>query len=62
MSDFLTGLGSLWQFVRRVPADDVANDARAIIRHPTRIRVADYRIGRRAARIAEKMNEDVELH
>lgn len=61
MSDFLTRRGSLWHFVRRVPAEFAACDRRVIIRHSTRIRVADDRLGRRAARVAEKMNEELEL-
>lgn len=62
MSDFLTRRGNLWHFVRRVPSEYAAYDTRVIIRHSTRIRVADDRVGRRALRIAEKMNEDLELH
>lgn len=60
MSDFLTRRGSTWHFVRRVPAPFVALDPRGIVRQSTRIRVADDRTGRRAARIAEKLNDDLE--
>ena len=60
MSDFLTRLGSLWHFVRRVPAEFATYDRRGIVRHSTHIRIADDRVGRRAARVAEKMNEDLE--
>ena len=52
MSDFLTRRGTTWHFVRRVPAEFAALDRRGVIRHSTRIKVADDRIGRRATRVA----------
>lgn len=61
MSDFLTRRGSTWHFVRRVPAPFVALDPRGIVRQSTRIRIADDRTGRRAARIAQKLNEELEI-
>lgn len=61
MPDFLTRRGNLWHFVRRVPLKFTAFDKRGIVRRSTRIRIADDRLGRRAARIAQKMNEDLEL-
>jgi hypothetical protein len=60
MSDFLTRRGATWHFVRRVPAEFARLDRRGIIRHSTRIKVADDRIGRRAARIAHTLNEELE--
>jgi len=62
MPDFLTRRGTTWHFVRRVPAEFAALDHRGIIRHSTRIRIADDRIGRRAARVAQKLNEALESH
>ena len=60
MSDFLTRRGSTWHFVRRVPAEFGALDLRGIIRHSTRIKIADDRLGRRASRVAEKLNSELE--
>lgn len=62
MSDFLTRRGAVWHFVRRVPAAFASFDRRGIIRHSTHIRVADDRLGRRAARIAETLNDALERH
>lgn len=62
MSDFLTRRGGVWHFVRRVPAEFATVDPRGIIRHSTRVRIADDRSGRRAARVAETLNEALELH
>lgn len=62
MSDFLTRRGSVWHFVRRVPSEFTPLDPRGIIRHSTRIRIEDDRTGRRAARVAQKLNEALELH
>ena len=60
MSDFLTRRGATWHFVRRVPAAFADVDRRGIVRHSTRIKVADDRIGRRAARVADTLNEELE--
>jgi integrase len=60
MSDFLTRRGATWHFVRRVPAAFAALDRRGIVRHSTRIKVADDRVGRRAARVADTLNEELE--
>jgi hypothetical protein len=60
MSEFLTRRGTTWHFVRRVPAEFSALDGRGIVRHSTRIKVAEDRVGRRAARIAETLNEELE--
>ena len=62
MPDFLTRRGSVWHFVRRVPAEFATADPRGIIRHSTRVRIADDRTGRRAARVAETLNEALERH
>lgn len=62
MPDFLTLRGGVWHFVRRVPAEFAAVDPRGIIRHSTRVRIADDRSGRRAARVAERLNEALERH
>jgi integrase len=60
MPDFLTRRDGTWHFVRRVPQEFARFDARTIIRHSTRVRVADDRTGRRATRIAEKLNSELE--
>jgi integrase len=60
MSDFLTRRGATWHFVRRVPAEFARLDRRGIIRHSTRIKIADDRIGRRAARVADTLNAELE--
>lgn len=62
MPDFLTRRCGTWHFVRRVPAEFAALDTRGIIRHSTRIRVTDDRVGRRAARVARELNEALERH
>ena len=60
MSDFLTRRGATWHFVRRVPAEFAHLDRRGVVRHSTRIKVADDRIGRRATRVAHSLNEELE--
>jgi integrase len=60
MSDFLTRRGATWHYVRRVPAEFAALDRRGIVRHSTRIKIAEDRLGRRAARIADTLNEELE--
>jgi integrase len=60
MSDFLTRRGATWHFVRRVPTEFADLDRRGVVRHSTRIKVADDRIGRRAARVAHTLNEELE--
>lgn len=62
MSDFLTQRGSVWHFVRRVPRAFAALDRRGVIRHSTRIRVADDRNGSRAARVARTLNLELESY
>ncbi len=60
MTDFLTRRGSTWHFVRRVPSEFAALDRRGIVRHSTRIKVADDRLGRRASRVADQLNHQLE--
>ena len=60
MSDFLTRRGTTWHFVRRVPAEFAALDRRGIVRHSTRIKIANDRLGRRASRVADKLNSELE--
>jgi integrase len=60
MPDFLTRRNGTWHFVRRVPTEYVAFDPRGVVRHSTRIRIATDRAGRRAVRVAEKLNEQLE--
>jgi hypothetical protein len=56
MSDFLTRQRDTWHFVRRVPAEFAALDRRGIVRHSSRIKIVDDRLGRRASRVADKLN------
>lgn len=60
LSDFLTRRGNTWHFVRRVPTEFATLDRRGIIRHSTRIKVAEDRHGRRAARVAYLLNRELE--
>lgn len=60
MPDFLTRRNGTWHFVRRVPVEFAALDPRGIIKHTTKIRIASDRTGRRAARVASRLNEELE--
>ena len=60
MSDFLTRRGTTWHFVRRVPAEFTALDRRGIVRHSTRIKITEDRLGRRASRVADRLNTELE--
>lgn len=60
MSDFLTRRGATWHFVRRVPIEFAELDPRGIVRHSTKVKIADDRTGRRAARVALSLNEELE--
>jgi hypothetical protein len=62
MPDFLTRRNGAWHFVRRVPIEFAAFDARGIIKHSTKIRIADDRKGRRASRVATKLTQELEAH
>lgn len=62
MPDLLTRRGSVWHFVRRVPVEFAALDPRGIIRQSTHVRIDEDRHGRRAARVAHKMNAELERH
>jgi hypothetical protein len=61
MPDFLTRRNGTWHFVRRVPVEFAELDPRRIIKHSTRIKIANDRAGRRAVRVAEKFNEQLEI-
>jgi integrase len=61
MPDFLTRRNGTWHFVRRVPIEFVKLDKRGVVKHSTRIKIASDRAGRRAARVAEKFNEQLEI-
>ncbi len=60
MPDFLTRRDGMWHFVRRVPTEFSRFDRRGIVRHTTKVRVAEDRTGRRALRVAEKLNAQLE--
>ena len=62
MSDFLTRRCGTWHFVRRVPVEFAHLDERGIIKHSTKVRIAQDRTGRRAARVASKLNAELELY
>jgi integrase len=61
MPDFLTRRNGTWHFVRRVPSEFASFDSRGVIKHSTRIRIAQDRAGRRAARVAEQLNRQLEI-
>ncbi|MGY3582615.1 integrase [Bradyrhizobium sp. USDA 4341] len=61
MPDFLTRRHGTWQFVRRVPVEFAKLDRRRVIKHSTRIKIADDRAGRRAVRVAQQLNEQLEI-
>jgi integrase len=62
MSDFLTRRCGTWHFVRRVPLEFAQLDRRGIVKHSTKVRIAQDRTGRRAARVASRLNEELELY
>ncbi|MGY3235564.1 hypothetical protein ACVWZ4_003871 [Bradyrhizobium sp. USDA 4472] len=57
----LTRRHGTWQFVRRLPIEFAKLDRRRIIKHSTRIKIADDRAGRRAVRVAQQLNEQLEI-
>jgi hypothetical protein len=61
MPDFLRRRNGTWHFARRVPVEFARLDRRDVIKHSTRIKIADDRAGRRAARVAEQLNEQLEI-
>lgn len=62
MPDFLTRRCGTWHFVRRVPAEFAHLDERGIVKHSTKVRIVQDRTGRRAARVASKLNDELELY
>jgi integrase len=60
MPDFLTRRNGTWHFARRVPVEFKKLDPRDVIKHSTYIKIEDDRAGRRAARVAAKLNEQLE--
>lgn len=62
MPDFLTRRNGTGHFVRRIPSEFASFDSRGIIKHSTRIRIANDRAGRRAARVAEQLNRQLEMY
>ncbi|MBR0871226.1 molecular chaperone [Bradyrhizobium tropiciagri] len=60
MPERLTKRGGLWYYVRRVPPEFAAFDARDSVRISTRIKVRDDRTGVRAARVATQLDIDQE--
>lgn len=62
MPDFLTRRNGTWHFARRVPVEFAEVDPRGVVKHSTRIRIENDRAGRRAARVAEKFNAELERY
>jgi hypothetical protein len=62
MSDYLTNRAGYWHFVRRVPSEFAKLDPRGIVKHSTKIPVAEDRRGIRAKKIAEAMNRKLEAY
>jgi hypothetical protein len=60
MPDCLTRRHGTWHFVRRVPSEFADFDNRRIVRHSTKVRITDDRTGRRASRVALKLNDQLE--
>lgn len=58
--DHLTARGGVWHFQRRVPTEYQAFDDRSPVRLSTKVKVARDRKGTKAARVAERMNADLE--
>ena len=62
MPDFLTRRNGTWHFARRVPVEFAQFDKRGVIKHSTRVKIISDRAGRRASRVADKLNEQLELY
>src|SRR5258708_23179433 len=61
MPDFPTRRNNTWHFVRRVPTEFAHLDKRGVVKHSTRIKIADDRAGRPAATVADSLNLQLEL-
>lgn len=62
MTDFIGRRSGFWYYVRRVPAEYTALDARGIVKTTTKIRIADDPRGIRARRIAQQLNAETEAY
>ena len=62
MADYLTRRNGTWHFVRRVPTEFAQFDPRGVIRHSTKVRVTSDRTVRRATRVADRLNAELEAH
>jgi integrase len=62
LPDYLTKRNGTWHFQRRVPEEYVKLDSRGIIRHSTKVRIADDRLGRRAGVVADRLNRELEAY
>ncbi|WP_047308839.1 tyrosine-type recombinase/integrase [Rhodopseudomonas palustris] len=62
MSDFLTRRNGTWHFQRRVPKEYASLDPRGVIRHSTKIKIAEDRAGRRAGVVADRLNKELEAY
>lgn len=62
MAEFLTRRAGFWHFARRVPTPFAKVDRRGVVRHSTKVRIADDPRGVRAGKIAERMNGELEAY
>jgi hypothetical protein len=61
-AQYLTVRHGVWQFLRRVPAEYAHLDTRGNVKLSTKIKLANDRTGRKAARVAARMNETLEAY
>ncbi|WP_449255147.1 tyrosine-type recombinase/integrase [Bosea sp. (in: a-proteobacteria)] len=62
MKNYLGRRDGWWHFVRRVPAVYAEHDRRGIVKQSTKIRIADDPKGIAAAKVAAKINADLEAY
>lgn len=62
MKNYLGKRDGWWHFVRRVPAIYAEHDRRGIVKLTTKVRIADDPRGLAAAKIATKLNADLEAY
>ena len=62
MTDFIGRRSGFWYYVRRVPGEYTALDARGIIKTTTKVRIADDPRGIRARRVAQQLNAETEAY
>jgi hypothetical protein len=60
MPDFLTRRNGTWHFCPPRSVGFSEFDKRGIVRHSTKVRVSTDRTGRRAVRVAQRLNDELE--